>query len=59
MGQNSKASHLSYLGDAEIGKDVNVGCGSITVNYDGDRLNRVYNGLKGFCSDVYAVRLLG
>ncbi|KMK74485.1 bifunctional UDP-N-acetylglucosamine diphosphorylase/glucosamine-1-phosphate N-acetyltransferase GlmU [Alkalihalobacillus pseudalcaliphilus] len=36
MGQNSKASHLSYLGDAEIGKDVNVGCGSITVNYDGE-----------------------
>ncbi|MFB9974824.1 bifunctional UDP-N-acetylglucosamine diphosphorylase/glucosamine-1-phosphate N-acetyltransferase GlmU [Allobacillus sp. SKP2-8] len=35
MGQNSKASHLSYLGDAEIGDDVNVGCGSITVNYDG------------------------
>ncbi|PKR77500.1 bifunctional UDP-N-acetylglucosamine diphosphorylase/glucosamine-1-phosphate N-acetyltransferase GlmU [Halalkalibacillus sediminis] len=35
MAKNSKASHLSYLGDAEIGKDVNVGCGSITVNYDG------------------------
>ncbi|MBM7097936.1 bifunctional UDP-N-acetylglucosamine diphosphorylase/glucosamine-1-phosphate N-acetyltransferase GlmU [Bacillus sp. H-16] len=35
MGQGSKASHLSYLGDAEIGDGVNVGCGSITVNYDG------------------------
>ncbi|WP_026688694.1 bifunctional UDP-N-acetylglucosamine diphosphorylase/glucosamine-1-phosphate N-acetyltransferase GlmU [Alteribacter aurantiacus] len=35
MGQGSKASHLSYLGDAEIGDEVNVGCGSITVNYDG------------------------
>ncbi|WP_069366486.1 bifunctional UDP-N-acetylglucosamine diphosphorylase/glucosamine-1-phosphate N-acetyltransferase GlmU [Salisediminibacterium beveridgei] len=35
MGNGSKASHLSYLGDAEIGKGVNVGCGSITVNYDG------------------------
>ena len=35
MGQGSKASHLSYVGDAEIGKDVNLGCGSITVNYDG------------------------
>lgn len=35
MGKGSKASHLSYLGDAEIGKDVNVGCGTITVNYDG------------------------
>ncbi|UFU01520.1 bifunctional UDP-N-acetylglucosamine diphosphorylase/glucosamine-1-phosphate N-acetyltransferase GlmU (plasmid) [Radiobacillus kanasensis] len=31
----SKVSHLSYIGDAEIGKDVNVGCGTITVNYDG------------------------
>ncbi len=35
MGVGSKASHLSYLGDAEIGDNVNVGCGSITVNYDG------------------------
>ncbi|PYZ91547.1 bifunctional UDP-N-acetylglucosamine diphosphorylase/glucosamine-1-phosphate N-acetyltransferase GlmU [Salipaludibacillus keqinensis] len=35
MGEGSKASHLSYLGDAEIGEKVNVGCGSITVNYDG------------------------
>lgn len=35
MQAGSKASHLSYLGDAEIGSDVNVGCGSITVNYDG------------------------
>ncbi|QKS69640.1 bifunctional UDP-N-acetylglucosamine diphosphorylase/glucosamine-1-phosphate N-acetyltransferase GlmU [Paenalkalicoccus suaedae] len=35
MGDGSKASHLSYLGDAEIGSGVNVGCGSITVNYDG------------------------
>lgn len=32
---SSKVSHLSYIGDAEIGKNVNVGCGSITVNYDG------------------------
>ncbi len=30
-----KASHLSYLGDAEIGKDVNIGAGTITCNYDG------------------------
>lgn len=35
MGQNSKASHLSYLGDAEVGRDVNIGCGTITCNYDG------------------------
>lgn len=31
----SKVSHLSYVGDAKIGKNVNVGCGAITVNYDG------------------------
>jgi bifunctional UDP-N-acetylglucosamine pyrophosphorylase/glucosamine-1-phosphate N-acetyltransferase len=35
FGKRSKASHLSYIGDAEIGTDVNIGCGSITVNYDG------------------------
>lgn len=35
FGQGSKASHLSYIGDAEVGQDVNIGCGSITVNYDG------------------------
>ncbi|KKB72760.1 MULTISPECIES: bifunctional UDP-N-acetylglucosamine diphosphorylase/glucosamine-1-phosphate N-acetyltransferase GlmU [Bacillus] len=35
FGDRSKASHLSYIGDAEIGSDVNLGCGSITVNYDG------------------------
>jgi bifunctional UDP-N-acetylglucosamine pyrophosphorylase/glucosamine-1-phosphate N-acetyltransferase len=34
-GNNTKASHLSYIGDATIGKKVNFGCGSITVNYDG------------------------
>ncbi|MFJ5793900.1 bifunctional UDP-N-acetylglucosamine diphosphorylase/glucosamine-1-phosphate N-acetyltransferase GlmU [Bacillus atrophaeus] len=35
FGDRSKASHLSYVGDAEVGADVNLGCGSITVNYDG------------------------
>ncbi len=35
LGPGSKASHLSYLGDAEIGADVNVGAGTITCNYDG------------------------
>ena len=37
IGQESKVSHLSYIGDAEIGKQVNIGCGSITVNYDGQK----------------------
>ncbi|MBH0231841.1 bifunctional UDP-N-acetylglucosamine diphosphorylase/glucosamine-1-phosphate N-acetyltransferase GlmU [Halobacillus yeomjeoni] len=35
FGNGSKASHLSYIGDAQVGKDVNIGCGTITVNYDG------------------------
>ncbi|MCI4139000.1 bifunctional UDP-N-acetylglucosamine diphosphorylase/glucosamine-1-phosphate N-acetyltransferase GlmU [Bacillus vallismortis] len=37
FGDRSKASHLSYVGDAEVGADVNLGCGSITVNYDGKK----------------------
>ncbi|MBM3801822.1 MAG: bifunctional UDP-N-acetylglucosamine diphosphorylase/glucosamine-1-phosphate N-acetyltransferase GlmU [Acidimicrobiia bacterium] len=35
LGDKTKAAHLSYLGDAEIGQDVNVGAGTITCNYDG------------------------
>ncbi|MFZ2464177.1 MAG: bifunctional UDP-N-acetylglucosamine diphosphorylase/glucosamine-1-phosphate N-acetyltransferase GlmU [Caldibacillus thermoamylovorans] len=35
FGRKSKASHLSYIGDANVGSNVNIGCGSITVNYDG------------------------
>jgi bifunctional UDP-N-acetylglucosamine pyrophosphorylase/glucosamine-1-phosphate N-acetyltransferase len=35
MGRGSKANHLSYLGDATIGQQVNVGAGTITCNYDG------------------------
>lgn len=40
MGENSKASHLSYLGDSEIGRAVNIGAGTITCNYDGKNKNR-------------------
>lgn len=35
LGNASKVSHLSYIGDAEVGGNVNIGCGTITVNYDG------------------------
>ena len=35
FGDGSKASHLSYIGDAEVGRDVNIGAGTITCNYDG------------------------
>jgi len=39
LGEGSKASHLTYLGDARIGRNVNVGAGTITCNYDGVRKN--------------------
>jgi bifunctional UDP-N-acetylglucosamine pyrophosphorylase / glucosamine-1-phosphate N-acetyltransferase len=35
FGEGSKASHLSYIGDADVGADVNIGAGTITCNYDG------------------------
>ena len=35
IGAGSKASHLSYVGDTEVGKKVNIGAGTITCNYDG------------------------
>ena len=35
IGKKSKVNHLSYVGDSEIGKDVNIGAGTITCNYDG------------------------
>ena len=35
IGEGSKVNHLSYIGDADIGKNVNVGAGTITCNYDG------------------------
>ncbi|MYD51470.1 MAG: UDP-N-acetylglucosamine diphosphorylase/glucosamine-1-phosphate N-acetyltransferase [Dehalococcoidia bacterium] len=36
VGRNSKAAHFSYLGDAQVGEDVNIGAGTVTVNYDGE-----------------------
>ena len=40
VGKNSKINHLSYIGDAKIGKRVNVGAGTITCNYDGFKKNK-------------------
>jgi bifunctional UDP-N-acetylglucosamine pyrophosphorylase / glucosamine-1-phosphate N-acetyltransferase len=40
LGKGSKANHLSYLGDSEIGEKVNVGAGTITCNYDGARKHK-------------------
>jgi bifunctional UDP-N-acetylglucosamine pyrophosphorylase/glucosamine-1-phosphate N-acetyltransferase len=52
FGEGSKASHLSYIGDAEVGKDVNLGCGSITVNYDGKNkyLTKIEDGVFVGCN---------
>ncbi|WP_433959622.1 bifunctional UDP-N-acetylglucosamine diphosphorylase/glucosamine-1-phosphate N-acetyltransferase GlmU [Cytobacillus horneckiae] len=52
FGKGSKASHLSYIGDAEVGKDVNLGCGSITVNYDGKNkyLTKIEDGVFVGCN---------
>ena len=40
VGKNTKINHLSYIGDATIGKNVNIGAGTITCNYDGKRKNK-------------------
>jgi len=40
LGKNSRVNHLSYVGDATIGKNVNIGAGTITCNYDGKRKNK-------------------
>lgn len=40
MGNGSKASHLSYIGDSDVGEDVNIGCGVVFVNYDGKNKHR-------------------
>jgi bifunctional UDP-N-acetylglucosamine pyrophosphorylase/glucosamine-1-phosphate N-acetyltransferase len=56
MGEGSKASHLTYLGDAEIGQDVNIGCGTITCNYDGKNKHKTIIGDGVFVgSDVQLV----
>ena len=40
VGKNSKINHLSYVGDAHVGKNVNIGAGTITCNYDGKNKNK-------------------
>ena len=37
IGVGSKVPHLSYIGDATLGKDINIGAGTITCNYDGEK----------------------
>ena len=48
IGKSSKANHFTYLGDAEIGNDVNIGAGTITCNYDGKNKNRTRIGKSSF-----------
>jgi len=40
IGKNSKINHLSYIGDSKVGKNVNIGAGTITCNYDGKKKNK-------------------
>ena len=40
IGKKSKVNHLSYIGDSELGKNVNIGAGTITCNYDGINKNK-------------------
>jgi len=40
IGKNTRINHLSYIGDATVGKDVNIGAGTITCNYDGKKKNK-------------------
>ncbi|HYM37548.1 MAG TPA: bifunctional UDP-N-acetylglucosamine diphosphorylase/glucosamine-1-phosphate N-acetyltransferase GlmU [Nitrospiraceae bacterium] len=56
LGEGSKANHLSYLGDATIGKGVNVGAGTVTCNYDGHKKHETVIGDDVFVgSDVQFV----
>jgi bifunctional UDP-N-acetylglucosamine pyrophosphorylase/glucosamine-1-phosphate N-acetyltransferase len=48
VGKGSKVPHLSYIGDAEIGESVNIGCGTITVNYDGAKKHKTIVGDHAF-----------
>lgn len=44
LGDGTKMSHLAYAGDCEVGKDCNIGCGAIFVNYDGVNKHKSYVG---------------
>jgi bifunctional UDP-N-acetylglucosamine pyrophosphorylase/glucosamine-1-phosphate N-acetyltransferase len=48
LGEGAKANHLTYLGDATVGADVNVGAGTITCNYDGVNKSRTEIGAGAF-----------
>ena len=56
IGKKSKVNHLSYIGDSEIGKNTNIGAGTITCNYDGAKKNKTTIGDNVFVgSDVQLI----
>jgi len=56
LGKGAKVSHLSYIGDAIIGEDANIGCGFITCNYDGKNKHQTIIGARTFIgSDCQAI----
>ena len=48
LGENTKSKHLTFLGDTKIGKNVNIGAGTITCNYDGKNKNQTLIGDNAF-----------
>jgi bifunctional UDP-N-acetylglucosamine pyrophosphorylase / glucosamine-1-phosphate N-acetyltransferase len=48
LGKGSKMGHFSYMGDAEVGENVNIGAGTITCNYDGKHKNKTVIGANAF-----------
>lgn len=48
VGEGSKSAHLTYIGDSDVGKNVNFGCGTVTVNYDGKNKHRCKIGNHAF-----------
>jgi len=48
IGEGAKVPHLSYMGDCEIGANSNIGCGTITCNYDGEHKSKTIIGERAF-----------
>ncbi|HOV69133.1 MAG TPA: hypothetical protein PLZ84_02285 [Clostridia bacterium] len=62
IGDRSKCSHLSYVGDADVGSDVNIGCGVVFVNYDGKKKQKTTvanNAFIGSNSNLVAPVVIG
>ena len=61
VGEGSKVNHLAYVGDADIGKDCNIGCGAIFVNYNGKSKHRTVIGDNCFigsnCNIIAPVKI--